>query len=128
MLAYRNSHPCKINHVKGQNNSFADGLLRMLTTNKEQKNELDIQPAIFPIINTIDKEQQICNLINKVKSIHEDDAVCHPGTKSTLEHFRITQSVGKLETLVFTETIKHCIVCQRFKRTRQKNSGLFQKF
>jgi hypothetical protein len=59
----------------------------MLATNEEQKKELDIQPAKFPIINTIDKEQPICNLNNKVKSIHEDDAVCHPGTKPTLELF-----------------------------------------
>jgi RNase H-like domain found in reverse transcriptase len=31
-----NSHPCNIYHVKGQNNGFADGLSRMLTTNEEQ--------------------------------------------------------------------------------------------
>jgi ribosomal protein S15P/S13E len=43
-------------------------------------NELDIEPAKFPEINTIDKEQQICNLINKLKSITEHNAVCHPGT------------------------------------------------
>jgi RNase H-like domain found in reverse transcriptase len=102
-----NSHPCKIYHVKGQNNGFADGFSCMLTTNKEQKNELDLQPAKFPIINTIDKEQRICNSIDKVKSIHEDKAVCHPGTKRKLELFRITQPAGKLGTLVITETIKH---------------------
>jgi hypothetical protein len=37
-----NSHPCKIYHVKGQNNGFAEGLSPMLTTNEQQKNELDI--------------------------------------------------------------------------------------
>jgi hypothetical protein len=81
------SHPCKIYHVNGQNNGFADGLSHMLTTYEQQKNKLNIQPANFTIINTVDKEQQICNLIDKVKSIHEDDAVCHQGTKHTLELF-----------------------------------------
>jgi hypothetical protein len=34
----------------------------------------------------------------------------------------------KMETLVITETIKHCILSQRFKRTQQKKTGFFQKF
>jgi RNase H-like domain found in reverse transcriptase len=82
-----NSYPCKIYHVKGRNKGFADGFSRMLTTNEQQKNNLVILPAKFPIINTIDKKQQIWNLIDKVKSIHEDDAVCHPGTKRTQNFF-----------------------------------------